>query len=320
MTRTKSPLTLGFDIGGTNLRGAVVDHNGTILDSAQIPTPSSEEMMERGIVHVANKLRSSWDVKACGLAIAGFIDPQRETVSFGPHVPWRNAPVRKHLEDLLRMPVRIEHDANSAAWGEYRFGAAMHAETWVLFAIGTGIGATLMIDGQIYRGAYGVAPEFGHLVVVPGGRPCSCGKNGCLERYCSGTALEDTAREVIGCAQFEESELARTYHDRPEKISGRVIMAAAKRGDPAAQAVVNNFAMWLGHGLSIVSDVLDPELIVIAGGVADEAPLYLDKAQEVYSESIVGSGFRKLARLKTAELGSSAGMIGVSDLAREAVL
>ncbi|EEI26715.1 ROK family protein [Corynebacterium glucuronolyticum] len=320
MMSTKAPLTLGFDIGGTNLRGAVVDRNGTILDSAQIPTPSSEDMMERGIVHVANKLRVSWDIEACGLAIAGFIDPDLETVSYGPHVPWRNAPVRERLESKLGIPVRIEHDANSAAWGEYRFGAAMQARTWVLFAIGTGIGATLMVDGNIYRGAFGVAPEFGHLVVVPGGRSCSCGKNGCLERYCSGTALEETAREVIGCAQFEESELARAYRDEPEKLSGRVIMAAAKRGDPAALAVVNNFAMWLGHGLSIVSDVLDPELIVIAGGVADEATLYLDKAQEVYSESIVGAGFRRLARLKTAELGSAAGMIGVSDLAREAVV
>ena len=96
-------------------------------------------------------------------------------------------------------------------------------------------------------------------------------------------------------------------------------MAAAKRGDPAAVAVVNNFAMWLGHGLSIVSDVLDPELIVIAGGVADEAALYLDKAQDAYASSIVGAGYRKVARLKTAELGSSAGMIGVSDLARSVV-
>ncbi|EPD69834.1 ROK family protein [Corynebacterium pyruviciproducens] len=319
MRSKKTPLTLGFDIGGTNLRGAVVDANGNILDSAQIPTPSSEDHMERGIVHVANKLRRSWDVKACGLAIAGFIDPDLETVSYGPHVPWRNAPVRARLEEQLHMPVRIEHDANSAAWGEYRFGAAMQSRVWVLFAIGTGIGATLMVDGEIYRGAFGVAPEFGHLVVVPGGRPCSCGKSGCLERYCSGTALEDTAREVIGCAQFEDSELARTYYDEPEKLTGRVIMAAAKRGDPAAVAVVNNFAMWLGHGLSIVSDVLDPELIVIAGGVADEAALYLDKAQDAYASSIVGAGYRKVARLKTAELGSSAGMIGVSDLARSVV-
>src|SRR5699024_10915822 len=120
---------------------------------------------------------------------------------FAPHLPWRNATVSQNIEDRIGMLVRLEHDANSAAWGEARFGAGQKARDWVFFAVGTGIGATLMGGGEIYRGAFGIAPEFGLLTVVPDGRPCSCGKNGCLERYVSGTALPDTAAQLRG--QYE---------------------------------------------------------------------------------------------------------------------
>ena len=165
---TESKLTVGFDIGGTNTRAAVVDDSGRIVASISTGTPQTGDELIDVIVDMVRQLQREYVVDAVGLAIAGFLDPDCEIVRCAPHLPWRNdQPVRAQLEEALGLPVRLEHDANAAAWGEYRFGAAKDADIWVFFAVGTGIGATLMIDGKIYRGSFGTAPEFGHLTVVP---------------------------------------------------------------------------------------------------------------------------------------------------------
>ncbi|WP_151529252.1 MULTISPECIES: ROK family glucokinase [Corynebacterium] len=308
--------SIGFDIGGTNLRGAVVTPEGRIIDSTQVPTPSTQRGLDEAIAYVVTSLRSRHDVGAVGLAVAGFIDPDCERVRFAPHLPWRDKNVRADIERLIDLPVVLEHDANAAAWGEYRFGAARDAQTWVLFAIGTGIGATLMHNGEIYRGAFGTAPEFGHITVVPDGRRCPCGKRGCLERYCSGTALPDFAKEIIGSGEFEDSSFVRRFRSQADELTGRRIMQAACNGDPAALKVVEHFSHWLGEGLAIVADILDPELIVVGGGVAKDSPLYLEAAKQRFARRIVGAGHRPLADIKTVELGSDAGMIGAADRAR----
>ncbi|MFD2455748.1 ROK family protein [Corynebacterium mendelii] len=324
MTDSASPhsgtgrVAVGFDIGGTNLRGSVVDIDGTVIDTENLPTPSSLTAMDRAIARIVDKLASRNNIGAVGLAVAGFLDPSCNRVRFAPHLPWRNVEVKTRLEDLLGLPVRLEHDANAAAWGEYRFGAAQGAKIWTLFAIGTGIGGALMINGTIYRGSFGTAPEFGHVTVVPEGRPCPCGKRGCLERYCSGTALATTAKEIIASGEFPvgDSCLATRHAADSDTITGRLVMQCARRGDPVALAVFDSFAGWLGSGLSLVGDVLDPELIVIGGGVAAASDLYYDRAVDAYAAQLTGSGHRPLARIETTRLGGDAGMIGVADLAR----
>lgn len=301
--------TIGFDIGGTNLRAGVVTPAGELIDTRTAPTPSTDLALIDSIIDVSRDLCRIHSVSACGLAVAGFLDPECSTVRFAPHLPLVDFPLRERLQARLDIPVRLEHDANAAAWGEYRFGRAQGSGTWVLFAVGTGIGATLMVDGKIFRGAYGTAPEFGHLTVVPGGRPCSCGKSGCLERYASGTALVDTATELA--AEFPSTTLDVAGADGPS------IMAAARAGDGLALATVDNFGDWLGRGLAMVVDTLDPELIVLAGGVSADADLYLTRAKATMRSSIVGAGHRPVASLATATLGPQAGMIGVADLARQ---
>ncbi|QGU05026.1 ROK family protein [Corynebacterium comes] len=305
--------TVGFDIGGTHCRAAVVTAAGEVIDSLSTATPTTVEALEDTIVTLLDQLRVTHDPAAVGLAVAGFLDPQRETVRFAPHLPWRDAPVRARLAERIGLPVTLEHDANSAAWGEYRFGAAQGAGTWVFFAVGTGIGATLMIDGEIFRGAHGTAPEFGHLTVVPGGRECACGKRGCLERYASGTALLDTASELATSA---DEGLGRRVAEKRHEVTGTEIMTAARDGDATGLAVLANFADWLGQGLAMVTDVLDPELILLGGGVSLDADLFIDAACERMAGAIVGAGHRPLPVVGTAELGNHAGMIGVADLAR----
>ncbi|RNE49773.1 ROK family protein [Corynebacterium alimapuense] len=310
--------TLGFDIGGTNVRAGVVTADGEIIDSRSGATPGTAAELEDLIASMVAELSVKHQPAAVGLAIAGFLDPECETVRFAPHLPWRDAQVRRDLQERLKLPVKLEHDANSAAWGEYRFGGARNVGTWVFFAVGTGIGATLMIDGKIYRGAHGTAPEFGHLTVVPGGRQCACGKRGCLERYASGTALVETAIEVIERdPSLRDCELGRRIQANPGEITGNDIMIAARNSDIAGLAVIAEFAEWLGQGLAIVADVLDPALILIGGGVSRDADLYLDISKGKMARSIVGAGYRPLPDIVGAELGADAGMIGVADLARQ---
>ena len=311
-------LTVGIDVGGTSIRAAAVDRSGTVVDSLRTQTPSSAVALEDALHRLVDHLRGRNDVAAVGLAVAGFLTEDRTVVRFAPHLPWVETPVARRLTSRFGLPVVLEHDANAAAWAEYRFGAAAGSRIAVMVALGTGIGAALLLDGRVYRGAYGVAPELGHLQVVPDGRPCPCGKRGCWERYCSGTGLVDTTVEMLA-ADPGRSGLATEISSDPGSLTGRRIAGAAHDGDPVAVAAFEDFARRLGLGLALVSDVYDPELIVIGGGVSGSAPLFLDAAREHYAAVTTGAGHRPLARVRVAQLGDAAGLIGAADLARAAV-
>ncbi|HHY07652.1 MAG TPA: ROK family glucokinase [Corynebacteriales bacterium] len=310
--------TVGIDVGGTSLRAAVVDPAGRIIDRERVPTPNSAEALEDALAHVVRRLEHRNPVSAVGLAVAGFLDTDRSTVRFAPHLPWRSVNVQKRMQDRLNIPVLLEHDCNSAAWGEYVFGAAVGATNVAMIAIGTGIGGALIFNDELYRGFYGTAPEFGHLQVVPNGRPCACGKLGCFERYCSGTALVDTALELMVSNPDLPTELNRDVTPESE-LTGRRVVQAARAGDILALRAVDDFAHWLGTGIALVADVFDPELIVIAGGVSSSGDLFIEKARQVYRQHLTGSGYRPFAKIKQAELGDDAGQVGVARLARKLI-
>ena len=316
MKRHHQRLTVGIDVGGTSLRASVVDGDGQVLDSTAAPTPHTARALERGLDRAVQELAGRHDIAAVGLAVAGFIDSDRTTVLFAPHLPWVNTPVATEMSMRIGLPVLLEHDANSAAWAEYRFGAASGGRNVVMVAIGTGIGAALLIDGRIYRGSHGVAPELGHIQVVPDGRACPCGKRGCWERYCSGTALVDTAVELLAADPASSTTLAREVFLDPGSLTGRRIASAAHEGDSIARRTMEDFAQWLGVGLSMVSDVYAPDLIVLAGGVATSSSQFLARATDKYAELVTGAGHRPLARIRSTQLGEAAGMIGAAELAR----
>lgn len=311
-------LTVGIDIGGTSVRASVVDDRGTMLDTLRAATPPTAAALEHCLDRLVGELTSRWAAKAVGLAIAGFITPDRQVVRFAPHLPWREARVAEAMSSRLGIPVFTEHDANAAAVAEYRFGAAARGNNTLVLAIGTGIGAGLLIGGEIYRGSFGVAPELGHLTVVPGGRNCSCGKHGCWERYCSGTALVDTVVEMLADDPvWSRSQLAADVAADPGSLTGRRIARAAADGDGLALAAFAAFAESLGSGLAMIADVFDPDLIVLAGGVGAASGLFLDEAREHYARSVTGSGFRQLARIRGTQLGEAAGVIGAAEVARQ---
>ncbi|MPZ67081.1 MAG: ROK family glucokinase [Pseudonocardiaceae bacterium] len=319
-------LTVGVDVGGTSVRAGLIDASGAVLDLRQARTPGSDEALEDAITSVVTELvddhgasppgRSGTGVAAVGLAVAGFVAAERRHVRFSPHLSWRGAPVAERIERRVGVPVLLEHDANAAAVAEYRFGAIAGAEVAVLLAVGTGIGAALLAGGRLFRGAHGVAPELGHLRVVPDGRPCPCGKRGCWERYCSGTGLVTTALELLARHGDRAGPLARQVAADPRGLSGRRVAAAARDGDAVALGAMAELARWLGEGLSLVADIFDPEVVVVGGGVAESGPLFLDTAREHYAATLTGSGYRPLARIRTSQLGDQAGIVGSALLAR----
>lgn len=305
-------LTIGIDIGGTSVRAGVVDDSGAIIAAARARTPHSVRTTEDVLVNLVRELTAQHPVAAVGLAVAGFISTDRTRVMFAPHLAWRDADVPARLTERLELPVVMEHDVNSAAWAEYRLGAMQDSTVGLLIALGTGIGAGLVVDGRLYRGAHGVAPELGHLTVVPGGRSCPCGKQGCWERYCSGTALAAT-----GIHRWQQAGRTVPADLSVGEVTGKEVAQAAADGDPEAIAAVDELGSWLGVGLGLAADVLDPDLIVIGGGVSAVAPLYLTRALTVMRRSITGNQHRPHPRVELARFGDRAAVIGAALLARE---
>ena len=332
---TGASFTVGIDIGGTSVRAAVIDQDCNVVASRRAFTPRTVTDTEDVLSQLVSELAAEYDVGAVGLAVAGFVSSDRSRVMFAPHLAWRGDPVPARLGARLGLPVVMDHDVNSAVWAEHRRGAAQGASVALLIALGTGIGAGLVVDGALYRGAHGVAPELGHVVVVPGGRPCPCGKRGCWERYCSGTALAQTAVDLLigapaGFAAGRAADLPRpvSMAERaasplasvaPAAVTGTMVAAAAAAGDALCLAAMADLGRWLGVGLAMATDIMDPEVIVIGGGVAAAAPLYLPEAMAELARTITGAGHLPEPRVVVARFGDRAGIIGAALLAGAAV-
>ena len=183
-------LTCGVDVGGTKIAGGVIDEHGTILEEQRVESPATDsEAIEDAIAGLVKDLASRHAIEAVGVGAAGYVDKSRAVVMFAPNIAWRNVDLKAELEARVDLPVVIENDANAAAWGEFRFGAGADVDDLLLVTVGTGVGGGLVLDGELYRGAFGVGAEIGHFRVVPGGHLCGCGNRGCFEMYASGSAL-----------------------------------------------------------------------------------------------------------------------------------
>jgi glucokinase len=309
-------LAIGVDIGGSKVAAGVVDEDGRIVDRERRETPGRDvREIEATIVEVVHALAARHDVAVVGVGAAGWIANDHATVLFSPHLAWRNEPVRDALAAQLGLPLIVENDANAAAWAEYRFGVARGEPVVVCVTLGTGIGGGLVLDGSVYRGAYGIACEYGHMTLVPDGRRCACGNLGCWEMYASGRALARDARELAAespAAAAAMLELAGSV----EALNGPVVTAAAEAGDPAALSICTTMGRWLGRGLANLAAVLDPSIFVIGGGVSVAGELLVRPAREEFAHTLTGRGFRPVAAVELAALGPDAGLVGAADLAR----
>ncbi len=310
-------LAIGIDIGGTKVAAGVVDPDGNVVDRTRRDTPStSPTEVEDTIADIVRELRSRHYVVGVGIGAAGFVDITRSTVLFAPHLAWRHEPLRDAVQRRIAMAVVVENDANAAAWAEFRFGAAQREEDLVCITLGTGIGGAIMIGGHLYRGRHGMAGEFGHMQVVPGGHRCECGNRGCWEQYASGNALVREAREMAAANSPLSQPMLADIGAEPADITGPMVSEAARRGDPAAQELLGEVGQWLGVGMAGLAAALDTGLFVVGGGVSAAGELLLAPARDSFRRTLTGRGFRSEARIVRAHLGNEAGLVGAADLAR----
>ncbi|OEV12764.1 glucokinase [Streptomyces nanshensis] len=311
--------TVGIDIGGTKVMAGVVDADGQILEQVRAETPEkskSPKVVEDTIAELVLDLSDRHDVHAVGIGAAGWVDADRSRVLFAPHLAWRDEPLKDALTARLAVPVMVDNDANTAAWGEWRFGAGRGEDHLVMITLGTGIGGAILEDGQVKRGKYGVAGEFGHMQVVPGGHRCPCGNRGCWEQYSSGNALVREARELA----LAESPVAYGISERVggqvSEITGPLITELARGGDAMCTELLQDIGHWLGVGIANLAAALDPGGFVIGGGVSAADELLIDPARDAFRRHLTGRGYRPEATIAKAQLGPEAGMVGAADLAR----
>ena len=309
-------LTCGIDIGGTKIAAAVVEEDGTIVEQLRLDSPAEDaSAIEDAIVEVVADLGTRHELAGVGIGAAGYIDSDRSVVMFAPNVAWRDTDLRARIEERTGLDVVVENDANAAAWGEFLVGAGRDADDLLLVTVGTGVGGGIVASGELYRGAFGVAAEIGHLRVVPGGLLCGCGNLGCLEQYASGRALVRRTHEEAA-TDPASAALLRRAGGRVEDVTGAMITEAAEEGDAFARARLAELGRWLGEGIASLCTVLDPGVIVVGGGVSAAGDLLLAPVREAYDTQVVGKGHRPFARILKAELGNDAGVIGAADLAR----
>ena len=310
-------LTIGVDVGGTKVAAGVVDEQGCIVEKLKRATPSaSPPQTADSIAGAVTELLGRHDVDAVGIGAAGFVDEVRSSVLFAPNLAWRDEPLQKEVEARIGVPVIVENDANAAVWAETILGAARGQDHVMLVAVGTGIGAGIVINGQLYRGRWGIAGEPGHYRVVPEGRLCGCGNRGCWEQYASGSALVAEAREFARRSPGGAVRLLQLGGGTADGINGREVTQAAVEGDAAALRCFEIVGSWLGQGLAALAAILDPGCFVIGGGVSEAGDLLIRPARAAFADALTGGSYRPHAEIRLAQLGPEAGVIGAADLAR----
>lgn len=310
--------SIGIDIGGTKMAGALVDDAGTILQELKIPSPIDDsDLMIDAISSLISELSANQQVAGVGVAAAGFMSADREIMYHSPNISaWRNEPLKSRIEAKTKLPVILENDANAAGWAEFRFGAGAGSNSMIMLTIGTGVGGAIVSDGVLLKGGFGIGAELGHAVLFPGGRQCGCGQHGCVESYCSGTALLKAARELAASGEPKAAMLMELMLETGE-LSGEQLYRAILEDDAAANELISELGKNLGTAIaSIFVPVLDPQLVVIGGGVSALGEKLLSPIRSSFENLLPAKGYRPELKIVKAKFLNQAGLIGAADLAR----
>jgi glucokinase len=312
---------LAMDIGGTNFKVALFDHEGRLLVASEGATERAggrewmlAQIRERGQALIK---QSDFPVRACGVSFGGPVDFARQLVITSHHSPgWDNFPFSSWVADHLGLECRTDNDANAGAWGESRFGAGRGADSMVYITISTGIGAGVVFGGKPYRGRDNLAGELGHVPVSDSGTVCSCGARGCLETFCSGTAI---ALRAQGFAQRKPDVVPRILElsgDDPLKVTTEMVFQAAAQGESAAINIVNEAARWLARGILMLIRILNPDRIILGGGVAKAGRGLLDPV-ETHLAQLDSPSLHSSCELAIAHLGDHSPLYGAASMALE---
>ena len=305
---------IGIDVGGTNVKLALVSPEGKIIYSNSIPTHA-----EMGYEYTVNNIKEAIrdllketdskpeNIQGIGFGFPGQVDYKSGIVRLAPNIPgWVDVPIAKMIEEEFHIPTRVDNDVRCAALGELNFGAGKGCENLICITVGTGIGSGLIVNGKLVRGASNAAGEIGHIKLQMNGGPiCGCGDTGCMEAFASGPSIVALAEEYIrGGKSTKYRELAN-----PD-ITPYVVAVAAKEGDPVARQIFRVMGEYIGMGLVSVVNLLNPEKIIIGGGVADAGDILFDPIKETIAKRAMT--IQKEVEIVPAQLGNTAGVIGAS--------
>lgn len=307
---------IGVDLGGTNIKIAVVDRGGNVIYSDSTPTEA-----HKGYGHTIHNIinaikgilsKNNLDISqigGIGFGCPGMVDPIRGIVKFLPNIPgWIDIELADIIQKELGLKAAVDNDVRCAALGEYHFGAGKEYNNMVCLTIGTGIGSGIIIDGKLLRGANHSAGEIGHMILKDYGGPiCGCGNTGCLETLASGpTIVEMAEKYIMGGKSAKFRELAGDGEITPE-----IVARAASFGDEVAKRIFKITGYWVGIAVANVANLLNPEIVIIGGGVTNAGDLLMDPIRDTVNDRALKTATQKLI-ITTAELGNSAGVIGAS--------
>jgi len=306
---------VGIDLGGTKLRGGLLSEGGQL--AARVETQTEAWKGVAGVLAnlkgVIARILDSTDrsrIAGIGIAAAGQIHPRTHAVVYAPNLDWHDVPLRDDIESAFGMPTYVENDVRAAAWGEYRFGVGRDAQSLIAVFVGTGVGSGAVMDGLLVRGFSNAAGELGHTQVVMDGVPCRCGQRGCVEVYASGSGFVRRLRDALD--EGVATSLAEETGRDPARLTAALVARAAAAGDAFARQLWLDAERSLGVALSNYVTILNPELLVLGGGIMTTVPAFADALADRVTKgaTLMSRGVRVLK----AALGDSAGIFGAADL------
>ncbi|MBO5222866.1 MAG: ROK family protein [Clostridia bacterium] len=308
---------IGIDLGGTNIAVGIVTKEGKVLKKTSVPA-RAERPFDQIFADMASCIRQLFaetgikesEIESIGIGTPGCIDTEKGILIFAGNFKYgKNIDYRAEMAKHFDIPVYIGNDANVAALAEVRAGAAKGVKNAIMITLGTGVGGGIIIDGKIFEGAYSAAGELGHIVLISNGEQCSCGRKGCWEAYASVTALVRQTKAAM--LANPDSIMNKTPL---EQVSGRTAFDAAKKGDKAALAVVDQYQEYITEGLADMINIFSPEVIVVGGGISKEGDYLLNPVREKIKSRVFGIGLLPDRKILPAELGNDAGIIGAAML------
>ncbi|MDR3152030.1 MAG: ROK family glucokinase [Bifidobacteriaceae bacterium] len=315
--------SLGVDIGGTKIAAGVVNEFGDILFEIKESTPSgSASKIDQLVAKMYKACKESYPIEAIGISAAGFVSQDRKTVAFSPNiVDWVEYPLAENISNLIKNEVKviIENDANCAGWAEYQFGAAKGKDDMIMLTLGTGLGGAIVSNGRLLRGHNGAAGELGHVRVVPHGQYCGCGLRGCWEQYASGMAMMKHAKSRATIEPESAKQLLKLANGDINNITGELVTEASRLGDKLSIEMINTVGKWVGEGLGAMVSALDPEIIVIGGGMVGAGEMLLSSIRGAFRSHLFGRGHRTDPEVVYAKFGNNSGIIGAAGLAWEKI-
>jgi glucokinase len=310
---------IGCDLGGTNIKTGIVDlESGSVILTKSIPTLSIEghaAVIDRMVDLITSLISGSGldrsEILGLGVSAPGVIDPINGTTIFLPNLvgQWRDIPLGEKLSNALKLPVTLLNDVRAITYGEYFYGAGKGVNRMACFAIGTGVGGGLILNGDLVLGFQGSAGELGHLTIEVNGLRCNCGNYGCLETYTSGPAISSRAEKVV--RQGFTTRIADLIDNDLNKITPEIVAQAANEGDEIAQEIWNSVGHYLGTGIANICVAFGPERVVLAGGVAAAGDLLLTPIRKTLQERVFVMPIEKV-EVVLGSLGDDAGILGIA--------